>query len=74
MSADDIISILREYKIKNQNKYRIVSIGVFGSSARGAVDEQSDVDIVVELENPDMFHLIGIKQDLGNPHSSSGGR
>jgi len=28
------------------------------------VDEQSDVDIVVELEEPDLFHLIGIKQDL----------
>jgi predicted nucleotidyltransferase len=64
MRPDDIISILREYKKKNQAKYRIVNIGIFGSSARGPVDERSDVDIVVELEEPDMFHLIGIKQDL----------
>ncbi len=64
MRADDIIPILREYKVKNQNKYRIVNIGVFGSSARGDADDRSDVDIVVELESPDMFYLIGIKQDL----------
>ncbi len=25
---------------------------------------QSDVDIVVQLENQDLFNLIGIKQDL----------
>ena len=28
------------------------------------MNEQSDVDIVVELEDPDMFNLISIKQDL----------
>ena len=64
MSANDIIPILREYKIKNRDKYHIINIGVFGSSARRDMDEHSDVDIVVELESPDMFHLIGIKQDL----------
>jgi len=64
MRADEIIPILHEYKVKNQKKYRIVNIGIFGSSARGDADERSDVDIVVELENPDLFHLIGIKQDL----------
>jgi predicted nucleotidyltransferase len=64
MRIDEIIPILREYKVKNQNKYRIVNIGIFGSSARGDADKGSDVDIVVELESPDLFHLIGIKQDL----------
>ena len=64
MRADEIIPILHEYKVKNQKKYRIVNIGIFGSSARGDADERSDVDIVVELESPDLFYLIGIKQDL----------
>ena len=41
-----------------------MNIGIFGSSARGDAHERSDVDIVVELERPDLFHLIGIKQDL----------
>jgi predicted nucleotidyltransferase len=64
MRSDEIIPILHEYKVKNQKKYRIVNIGIFGSSARGDADERSDVDIVVELESPDLFYLIGIKQDL----------
>ena len=64
MRADEIIAILHEYKVKNQKKYRIVNIGIFGSSARGDADERSDVDIVVELKSPDLFYLIGIKQDL----------
>lgn len=64
MRADEIIPILHEYKVKNQKKYRIVNIGIFGSSARGDADERSDVDIVVELKSPDLFYLIGIKQDL----------
>ena len=34
----------------------------FGSYARGNADEQSDIDIVVELENSDLYYLIGVKQ------------
>ena len=26
--------------------------------------EESDIDIVVEIEKPDLFHLIGIKQTI----------
>ena len=26
--------------------------------------KESDIDIVVELKRPDLFHIIGIKQDL----------
>lgn len=64
MNRDDIIVFLRRYKEKNQDKYGIINIGVFGSASRRAMTEQSDIDIVVELEHPDMFNLIGIKQDL----------
>ena len=28
------------------------------------VRQECDIDVVVELENPDLFNLIGIKQDL----------
>jgi Nucleotidyltransferase domain. len=28
------------------------------------MNEASDIDVVVELERPDLFNLIGIKQDL----------
>ena len=46
------------------NKYRIVRLGLFGSAARDTVEEPRDIDVVVELTEPDLFSLIGIKQDL----------
>lgn len=39
-------------------------IGIFGSLARNVHSERSDIDIVVELDNPNMFDLIGIKQEI----------
>ena len=64
MEQNDIIQILRQFKNENHKKYSILSIGIFGSAARDAQKDQSDIDIVVELGNPDLFNLIGIKQEL----------
>jgi uncharacterized protein len=63
-NRDDILSLLRQYKERNREKYSIINIGLFGSASRRTMNEQSDIDIVVELEDPDMFNLISIKQDL----------
>lgn len=64
MNRDEIVLSLRRFKEMNQKKYRIVNIGLFGSAARDTMNEQSDVDVVVELEEQDLFDMIGIKQDL----------
>jgi predicted nucleotidyltransferase len=64
MNQDEIIAILRRFKEMNKDRYEIIRIGVFGSVARGNINEQSDIDVVVELGKPDLFYLIGIKQDL----------
>jgi predicted nucleotidyltransferase len=48
----------------NRDRYEIIRIGVSGSAARNSMNEQSDIDIVVELGKLDLFYLIGIKQDL----------
>jgi len=64
MKRADIIKILRQFQEENQKKYSIRTIGIFGSAAHDSYREQSDIDVVVELENPDLFNLIGIKQDL----------
>jgi predicted nucleotidyltransferase len=60
MNRDEILLLLYRYK----EKYSIINIGLFGSGSRRTMNEQSDIDIVVELEDPDMFNLISIKQDL----------
>ena len=64
MKKSKILKILKQFKKNNQNKYNIIKIGVFGSVARGNINEESDVDVVVEIKKQDLFVLIGIKQDL----------
>ena len=64
MKRTDIIEILRQFKEVNQKKYSIQAIGIFGSASQEFISETSDIDVVVELENPDLLNLIGIKQDL----------
>ena len=64
MKRDDIIEALRHFKKGNKRRYHIEKIGIFGSSARGDMNTESDIDVVVVLEKQDLFNLIGIKQDL----------
>ncbi|SLM30145.1 DNA polymerase, beta domain protein region [Desulfamplus magnetovallimortis] len=64
MNKKTIIKELSLYKKQNLNKYQIKKIGIFGSASKDCMNEQSDIDIVVELEKPELFYMIGIKQDL----------
>ena len=64
MDTNNILSIINKFKSENSNKYGIKKIGIFGSAALKTTSRTNDVDIVVELEGPDIFYLIGIKQDL----------
>ena len=64
MERKEIIRILRGFMDMNKDRYEIIRIGLFGSAARGSMNEQSDIDVVVELGKQDLFNIIGIKQDL----------
>jgi len=64
ISRENLILILREYKATNENIYGIRRLGLFGSAARGEMHEDSDIDVVVELKEPDLFILADIKTDL----------
>lgn len=62
MDQKEIFLLLKKYK--KENKYQIKKLGVFGSAAKNRMEENSDIDIVVNLRKQDLFDLIGIKQDL----------
>jgi predicted nucleotidyltransferase len=64
MSKEEVIELLRQYKKEFAERYGILAIGVFGSVARGEAGEDSDVDVVVRIVNPDLFMLAGIKNEL----------
>lgn len=63
-STDQIVNFLKSKKEFFEKEYKVKKIGIFGSYARGEIREESDIDIAVELEKPDLFFLIGIKQTI----------
>ena len=64
MNKDEILEVLRRFKKTNADKYKIDSLGLFGSGARDSRNKKSDIDVVVVLSRVDALNLIGIKQDL----------
>jgi uncharacterized protein len=64
MTRSEILEIIRQYKTENSEKYGIDAIGLFGSYARDMATEDSDVDIVIETREPDLYKMVHIKEDL----------
>ena len=64
MKRHEVLETVRKFRAGKGRTYPIVRLGIFGSAARDRLTEVSDVDVVVELAQPDLWMLIGIKQDL----------
>jgi predicted nucleotidyltransferase len=64
MIQNDVLRMLSQFREERQDEFGIVRIGVFGSAARAQMAGKSDVDVVVELADPDLLTLVGIKQEL----------
>ncbi|MHB1665297.1 MAG: nucleotidyltransferase family protein [bacterium] len=54
-----IENILKAHKDEIYKKYKIKDIAVFGSYVKGKADENSDLDILVELESTANLSLLG---------------
>ena len=64
-SADRILDDLHRAKSELTARFKVHEIGVFGSVARGEQQEESDIDILVDLgEGADLLDLIGLSQFL----------
>lgn len=55
-----IIEFLRSKKEFLFKEYGVTSISLFGSFARGEENEESDVDIFVEIDDVDFHKLSGL--------------
>jgi len=64
MNRKEILNKIVKFFNLKKDEFGIIRIGVFGSVARDEISGSSDVDVVVELGRPDLFTLIGIKQEL----------
>lgn len=71
MRYEDILQILRDYKDEKGIELGILKLGLFGSAARREHRGQSDIDVVVDLKEQDLFSLIGLKEDLESRLHSS---
>ncbi len=58
LTRETIINRLRENHSFLRDEYGVKRIGLFGSFAKEAADENSDVDVVVEFERPIGFKFI----------------
>ncbi len=75
MKKEDIIKKISKPLPLLKDKYHIKSMGIFGSYVRGEEKKDSDLDILVEFQEPigllkfielenDLSDMIGIKVDL----------
>lgn len=60
-TKEEYLADLRLFKEKFAAKYGIRSIGIFGSVARGEHRDDSDLDVFVELEEPDFYTMHDIR-------------
>ena len=73
--VEDIKRTISQHKTELKKKFKVKTIGVFGSYVRGEQKRKSDVDVLVEFEEPiglfefmdlEMYlsKLLGVKVDL----------
>jgi len=71
MEHKSVIELLRSEKRNLQDRFGLISIGIFGSHARGTEDRESDIDLLVELSEPRFDSLAGLQiyleKTLGKP-------
>ena len=71
MTDKEILDILRKEKPYLQKEFGLLSIGLFGSYAKGTQRHESDIDLLVEFTEPRFDFLAGLQiyleSRLGNP-------
>lgn len=63
MDRNQCIAKLQQHEDVFSKQYKVHSMKLFGSVARGEQTEHSDVDILVDMQ-PNMYMLVGLKQYL----------
>jgi predicted nucleotidyltransferase len=64
MDRNTALQTLRQFQQDFGSRYGILSLGLFGSTARDEATDGSDVDVVVSLREPNLFTLSRIRLEL----------
>lgn len=67
-SLEEIFQILRRHMPELSRRYKVKTLGIFGSHLRGEAREDSDLDILVELEEKSLtlLQFIALENYLSN--------
>jgi len=63
-NRETVLQELRRIKPDLEKQYGVTKIGIFGSFARNEIREDSDVDVIIEMNEPDLFYMVHIKEEL----------
>jgi len=66
LTGNDILVKLKELKPILYKEYAVKEIGLFGSFSDNTSSEQSDIDIIVELERPIGWKFFTLEMFLEN--------
>jgi predicted nucleotidyltransferase len=64
VTEQEILEILRAEKPFLRSQFGLLSVGLFGSYAKGTQGPESDIDLLVELAEPRFDNLVGIQVHL----------
>ncbi len=61
LSREEILKKLRELKVELEIRFSVGQIGLFGSYVHDVAREGSDIDLLVELQEPTFDHYMDLK-------------
>ena len=61
MKKEEIMEFLKAHKDEMARRFGVRRIGLFGSHARGEATTRSDLDILVEMEQPGFDNYMDLK-------------
>lgn len=71
MGKEECIQFLKKSMNILRNEYGIISLSLFGSTARGSQKPNSDIDLFVDTKTPNPFLLMDAKEFLEKETGSS---
>ena len=66
LKLKDCIQKLSDFKQRFGERYGITKMGIYGSVARNENTEDSDIDIVVEIDRPSLSGMYELRDSLKN--------